>query len=123
MELDVSTSFRGGGGSEDADIGFAFNDSHLSDRILILQIEFDAIVDHSNAVESCSTIADWVNKWKRRREDVKKKNENEKDLNTNLFGPLMARYLPPPEVLMIPTYFGFSFNDTNFSHRIFKLMS
>jgi hypothetical protein len=74
MELDVSTSFRGVGGSKDASFGFAFNDSNLSDRILIIQIEFDAIEDHSNVVESCSTIADWVNKWKRRREDVKKEN-------------------------------------------------
>ncbi|GAU13611.1 hypothetical protein TSUD_347150 [Trifolium subterraneum] len=68
MESDTVSS------SEDAnDFGFAFNDSNFSDRILQIEVMNDPIQASSNA-EGCSTVSDWANDRKRRREDIKNEN-------------------------------------------------
>ncbi|CAJ2631364.1 unnamed protein product [Trifolium pratense] len=60
--------------SHDAnDFAFAFNDSNFSDRILQIEVINDPIQPSSNA-DGCSTVADWANDRKRRREDIKNEN-------------------------------------------------
>jgi hypothetical protein len=69
MESDTVSS-----SSPDAnDFGFAFNDSNFSDRILQIEVMNDPIEASSNA-DGCSTVADWANDRKRRREDINKDN-------------------------------------------------
>ncbi|WJX80347.1 Boi protein [Trifolium repens] len=69
MEADTVSS-----SSPDAnDFGFAFNDSNFSDRILQIEVMNDPIEPSSNA-DGCSTVADWANDRKRRREDINKDN-------------------------------------------------
>ncbi|XP_045794972.1 BTB/POZ domain-containing protein POB1 [Trifolium pratense] len=61
--------------SHDAnDFAFAFNDSNFSDRILQIEVINDPIQPSSNA-DGCSTVADWANDRKRRREDIKNEND------------------------------------------------
>ncbi|CAK8544877.1 unnamed protein product [Lathyrus sativus] len=60
--------------SENDDLGFAFNDSSFSDRIIHLEIIKDLIKLFPNA-ESCSTSADQTSLAKRRREDIQKDND------------------------------------------------
>ncbi|WJX85664.1 Boi protein [Trifolium repens] len=78
MESDTVSS-----SSPDAnDFGFAFNDSNFSDRILQIEVMNDPIEASSNA-DGCSTVADWANDRKRRREDINKDNDllpNQPDL-------------------------------------------
>ncbi|KAK2365299.1 BTB/POZ domain-containing protein POB1 [Trifolium repens] len=70
MESDTVSS-----SSPDAnDFGFAFNDSNFSDRILQIEVMNDPIEASSNA-DGCSTVADWANDRKRRREDINKDND------------------------------------------------
>ncbi|KAK2419351.1 BTB/POZ domain-containing protein POB1 [Trifolium repens] len=70
MEADTVSS-----SSPDAnDFGFAFNDSNFSDRILQIEVMNDPIEPSSNA-DGCSTVADWANDRKRRREDINKDND------------------------------------------------
>lgn len=70
MESDTVSS-----SSPDAnDFGFAFNDSNFSDRILQIEVMNDPIEPSSNA-DGCSTVADWANDRKRRREDINKDND------------------------------------------------
>ncbi|PNY12932.1 BTB/POZ domain-containing protein pob1-like [Trifolium pratense] len=80
--------------SHDAnDFAFAFNDSNFSDRILQIEVINDPIQPSSNA-DGCSTVADWANDRKRRREDIK--NENDAELSTmdsQWFRPLSEPFI------------------------------
>ncbi|KAL8162469.1 hypothetical protein V2J09_013958 [Rumex salicifolius] len=67
MDADYSSS------SNDADFGFAFNDSNFSDRILKIEIMAGSS-DSKSDFEGCSSLADWARNRKRRREDLKKEN-------------------------------------------------
>ncbi|KAL2902685.1 BTB/POZ domain-containing protein POB1 [Bienertia sinuspersici] len=57
--------------NSESDFGFAFNDSNFSDRILKVEIISDLSHTESEG-DNCTTIADWANNRKRRREDIKK---------------------------------------------------
>ncbi|KAL5061249.1 hypothetical protein RYX36_032853 [Vicia faba] len=70
MDLDVSRNED----SEDTDLGFAFNDSSFSDRILQLEIMRD-LIEIFPSFKSSSISADRTSLGKRRREDIQKDNE------------------------------------------------
>ncbi|KAF9669032.1 hypothetical protein SADUNF_Sadunf14G0065700 [Salix dunnii] len=72
-EMD-SDSTRGGSAS-DGDFGFAFNDSNFSDRLLRIEIMGGSAENRADG-EGCTSIIDWVRHRKRRREDIKKDNNN-----------------------------------------------
>ncbi|GAB2291060.1 Boi protein [Dionaea muscipula] len=56
---------------DEANFGFAFNDSNFSDRILRIEIMAGSS-DSKSDCEGCSSLADWARNRKRRREDLKK---------------------------------------------------
>ncbi|XP_011037494.1 PREDICTED: BTB/POZ domain-containing protein POB1-like [Populus euphratica] len=72
-EMD-SDSTRGGSAS-DGDFGFAFNDSNFSDRLLRIEIMGGSAENRADG-EGCTSIIDWARHRKRRREDIKKDNNN-----------------------------------------------
>ncbi|KAB5527164.1 BTB/POZ DOMAIN-CONTAINING PROTEIN POB1 [Salix viminalis] len=72
-EMD-SDSMRGGSAS-DGDFGFAFNDSNFSDRLLRIEIMGGSAENRADG-EGCTSIIDWARHRKRRREDIKKDNNN-----------------------------------------------
>ncbi|KAI4328865.1 hypothetical protein L6164_021188 [Bauhinia variegata] len=69
----MDSGYSRGSSSEDADFGFAFNDSNFSDRILRIEIMGDPVEGRSDSV-GCTSIFDWARHRKRRREDIKKEN-------------------------------------------------
>lgn len=69
-----SDSTRGGSAS-DGDFGFAFNDSNFSDRLLRIEIMGGSAESRADG-EGCTSIIDWARHRKRRREDIKKDNNN-----------------------------------------------
>ncbi|KAI5423889.1 hypothetical protein KIW84_030201 [Lathyrus oleraceus] len=85
------------GGSEDADLRFAFD--FFSDKIIQLEIMKD-LIDVFPNVESCSTSVDPNSRNKRRREDIQKDNGDEAanspdvaDYHMDLFTVLKVRTL------------------------------
>ncbi|KAF9614552.1 hypothetical protein IFM89_019299 [Coptis chinensis] len=62
----------GGGGNREGDFGFAFNDSNFSDRILKIEI-MDGLSESKSDGEGCNSISDWARNRKRRREEIKHK--------------------------------------------------
>lgn len=69
-----SDSTRGDSAS-DGDFGFAFNDSNFSDRLLRIEIMGGSAESRADG-EGCTSIIDWARHRKRRREDIKKDNNN-----------------------------------------------
>ncbi|MED6137873.1 Boi protein [Stylosanthes scabra] len=77
--------------ASEGDFGFAFNDSNFSDRILRIEITDDEPLHALPDSDAC-TIADWVHRRKRRRDDIKK--ENAVDHATLPEEQVLNRYQP-----------------------------
>lgn len=71
--MDSDYSADDGRGHGHGDFGFAFNDSNFSDRVLRIEILLEPIESRPDG-EGCTSLADWAQNRKRRREDVKKDN-------------------------------------------------
>ncbi|CAL5430560.1 unnamed protein product [Camellia sinensis] len=73
MDFDYSPN-----GGRDSDFGFAFNDSNFSNRVLRVEIMADLLETQLDG-EGCHRFADWARHRKRRREDVKKDNDGQRN--------------------------------------------
>ncbi|ERN04568.1 hypothetical protein AMTR_s00075p00053230 [Amborella trichopoda] len=74
MDSEYSGGGSGAGGST-ANFAFAFNDSNFSDRILRIEI-ISGLMESKSEGEGCNSIADWARNRKRRREEIKRENNN-----------------------------------------------
>ncbi|XP_020522005.1 BTB/POZ domain-containing protein POB1 isoform X4 [Amborella trichopoda] len=78
MDSEYSGGGSGAGGST-ANFAFAFNDSNFSDRILRIEI-ISGLMESKSEGEGCNSIADWARNRKRRREEIKRENNNVSEL-------------------------------------------
>ncbi|KAK9757871.1 hypothetical protein RND81_01G191800 [Saponaria officinalis] len=60
------------GSPREGNFGFAFNDSNFSDRVLRIEIMAGPSDSMSDAGDGCSSLIDWAHHRKRRRENLKK---------------------------------------------------